>query len=76
MDAAAYHQPAPIQILRDRRDLVVGRLEEQRSTGKIIAYDGRGLLGGNYDPRKGTTRGARGVVLARRDVLAALLVCR
>lgn len=76
MDASAYHQLTPVQILRDRRGLVIGRLEEQRSTGKIIARDAHGLLVGTYDPREGTTRDARGLVVARGDVLAALLVRR
>jgi hypothetical protein len=39
MDASAYHQLTPVEILRDRRGLVIGRQEEQRSTGKIIARD-------------------------------------
>jgi hypothetical protein len=76
MNASACYQPAPVQILRDRRGLVIGRLEEQRSTGKIIARDGRGLLVGIYDPREGTTRDARGLVVGGGDVLAGLLVHR
>ena len=74
MDALAYHQPAPVQILRDRRGLTIGRLEQQHSTGKVIARDAHGLLVGTYDPREGTTRDARGLVVARGDTLAALLV--
>lgn len=73
---SVYHVPAPIQVLRDRRGLAIGRLEEQRSTGKVIARDAHGLLVGTYDPREGTTRNARGLVVARGDVLAALLVRR
>jgi hypothetical protein len=76
MDGPSYHQPAHIQILRDQRGLVIGRLEEQRSTGKIVARNARGLLVGIYDPREGTTRDTRGLVIARGDVLAAILVRR
>lgn len=73
---AVYHQPASVQILRDRRGLVIGRLEQQGSTGRIIARDARGLRVGTYDPREGTTRDARGLVVGRGDLLAALLVHR
>lgn len=76
MDASAYHQPAPVQVLRDRRGLVIGRLEQQGSTGKVIARDAHGLLVGTYDLREGTTRNARGLVVGRGDILAALLVRR
>jgi hypothetical protein len=76
MDASAHHQLTPVKILRDRRGVVIGRLEEQRSTGKIIARDVHGLLVGTYDPREGTTRDVRGLVVARGDVLAAILVRR
>ena len=71
----AHHQSAPIQILHDRRGLVIGRLE-QRSTGKIVARDARGLILGTYDLREGTTRDARGLVAAHGDALAALLIRR
>ena len=76
MDGSAYHQPAPVQILRDRRGLVIGRLEQQGSTGRVIARDAHGLRVGTYDPREGTTRDARGLVVARGNVLPALLVRR
>jgi len=76
MDASAYHQPAPVQVLRDRRGQLIGRLEQQRSTGMVIARDAHGLRVGTYDPREGTTRDARGLVVARGDILPALLVRR
>lgn len=76
MDAIAHHQPAPIQVLRDRRGLVIGRLEQQGSTGRVIARNAHGLLVGTFDLREDTTRDARGLVVARGDVLAALLVRR
>lgn len=55
---------------------MIGRLEEQRSTGKIVARNARGLLVGTYDPREGTTRVVRGLVVAHGDVPAAVLVRR
>jgi hypothetical protein len=70
----AHHQPAPIQILRDRRGVIIGRLEEQRVTGKVVARDARGLIVGTFDPREDTTRDARGLVVTRGNVLAAFLV--
>lgn len=76
MDAFAYHQPAPVQVLRDRRGQLIGRLEQQGSTGRLIARDAHGLRVGTCDPREGTTRDARGLVVARGNVLAALLVRR
>ncbi|GJE09511.1 hypothetical protein [Methylobacterium longum] len=75
MDASAHHQPASLQILRDRRGLVIGRLE-QRPTGKIVARDAHGLLVRTYDPREGTTRDGLVLVVAQSDVLAALLIRR
>lgn len=76
MDALAHHHPAPVQVLRDRRGQLIGHLEQQRSTGRIIARDAHGLLVGTYDPRESTTRDAGGLVVARGDVLAALLARR
>lgn len=76
MDTPAYHSRPPIQVIRDRQGLVIGRLEDQRSTGKILARDARGVIVGTYDPHERTTRDARGLVVARGDVLAALLMRR
>lgn len=76
MDIAVYQSPPAHQIIRDARGLILGRIERQVSTGRFIARDARGLLVGAYDPREGTTRNARGLVVARGDVLAALLVRR
>jgi hypothetical protein len=76
MDASAYHQLTPVQILRGSRGLLNRRLKEQRSTGKIIARDAHSLLVGTRNLREGTTRDARGLVVAHGDVLAALLVRR
>ena len=33
----AHHQPTPVQILRDRRGVIIGWLKEQFSTGKVVA---------------------------------------
>lgn len=76
MDCSAYHSTDQIQVVRDRQCIVIGRLEEQRATSKLIARDAHGVIVGTYDPREGTTRDARGLVVARGDVLAALLVRR
>ena len=76
MDGSAYEQSAPVQVLRDRRGQLIGRLEQQGSTGRIIARDVHGLRVGTYDPREGTTLDARGLVVARGNILPALLVRR
>lgn len=76
MDGPAYHSSALIQVIRDRRGIVIGRLEEQRLSGKLIARDAQGVVVGSYDRREGTTRDNRGVVVAHGDVLAALVVRR
>ena len=76
MDAPVYHSRAPIQVIRDRQGFVIGKLEEQRATGKILARDARGVIVGAYDPHQRTTRDARGLIVARGNVLAALLMRR
>lgn len=70
---AAHHRPAPVQLLRDRRGLVIGRLEEQGSTGRIIARDARGLIVGVYEPRMNVTRDARGLLVGTGNLLVGLL---
>ncbi|WP_232631737.1 hypothetical protein [Methylobacterium sp. Leaf118] len=74
MDAPAYHQTASVQVIRDRRGIVIGRLEEQRLTGKTVARDARGLLVGQYDHRANVTRDARGVLVGTGNLLPALLL--
>lgn len=74
MDASAHHQAASVQIIRDRRGLILGRIDRQVSTGKLVARDARGLVVGTFDPREGTTRDSRSLIVARGDILAALLV--
>ena len=73
MDAPAYHQPAPVQILRDRGGQIISRLEGQRAIGRIIARDTRGLLVGSYDQKSDTTRDARGLLIGTGNLLPALL---
>ena len=74
MDASAHHEAAPAQIIRDQRGLVLGRIERLASTGKFVARDARGLVVGTYDTRECATRDAHGLIIARADILAALLV--
>lgn len=74
METLTHHQSAPMQIIRDRRGLILGRIEQQTSNGKLVARDARGLVVGTFDPREGTTRDSRGVIVARGNILAALLL--
>ncbi len=74
MDAPTYHETATDQVIRDKRGIVIGRLEEQRLTGKTLARDARGLLIGQYDNRANLTRDARGVLVGSGNLLPALLL--
>lgn len=73
MDAPVYHQSVAVQIIRDRRDIIIGRLEEQRLAGKTVARDARGLLVGQHDHRANVTRDARGVLIDTGNLLPARL---
>lgn len=74
MDAIAVHRVAPSEeVIRDKRGVVVGRIEYQKLTGKSVARDARGRVIGVYDPREGLTREASGKVVARGNLLIGLL---
>ena len=75
MDAPAYHHPALVQVIRDARGVILGRIEHQGSTGRSTARNTQGLVVATFDQRKGVTRDRRGLVVARGDVLAAFLLC-
>ena len=66
--------PAAREVLRDNRGTIIGTLEPQRVTGKVIARDARGVVVGSYDPRLNETRDARGRVVGRGNLLGALLL--
>jgi hypothetical protein len=66
--------PAAREVLRDHRGTIIATVETQRLTGKIVARDARGVLVGTYDPRSNETRDARGRVIARGNLLGALLL--
>ena len=73
MEMPAYHEQVPVQVIRDRRGVVIGRLEQQSLTGKTLARDARGVLVGTYDQRANTTRDSRGVVVGTGNLLPVLL---
>ncbi len=73
MDTPAYQQPSAVQIIRDKRGVIVGRFETQHLTRKTIARDARGLLVGQYEHRADVTRSARGVLVGSGNLLPALL---
>lgn len=64
------------EAVRDRRGVVIGTVERQSLTAKVVARDAHGILLGTYDTRSDTTRDARGVLLGRGDRLIGLLVGR
>lgn len=73
MDTPAYQKPAAVQIIRDRREIIVGRAATQHLTKRTVARDARGLLVGQYDHRTDVTRDARGVFVSTGNLLPALL---
>ncbi len=77
MDApiiTAQVEQAPVrEVLRDRQGRIIGILERQRLTGKVVARDARGRLVGTYDERSQTTRDASGRLIGRGNLLPALL---
>jgi hypothetical protein len=66
--------PAACEVLRDHRGTIIGRVETQHHTGKLVARDARGVVVGSYDPRLNETRDARGRVIGRGNLLGALLL--
>jgi hypothetical protein len=60
--------------VRDHRGTIIGRLERQNLTGRMIVRDRRGLVLGSYDPRSNETRDARGQLVGRGNLLSVLLV--
>lgn len=75
MDADIVHaqgQPTR-ETVRDARGVVVGVIERQRLTGKLIARDARGILVGSFDGQ--VTRRARGgQIVGRTNLLPVLLL--
>jgi hypothetical protein len=62
------------EVVRDRRGTIMGALERQRLTGKLVARDARGVLVGTYDPRSNETRDRHGRVVGRGNLLGAFLL--
>ncbi len=66
--------PAAHEVLRDRKGAIIGTLEPQNLTRKVVARDARGVLVGTYDPRSNETRDSHGRVVGRGNLLGALLL--
>ncbi len=66
--------PTVREVLRDHRGTIIGTVEPQTLTGKLVARDARGIVVGSYDPRQNETRDARGRVIGRGNLLGALLL--
>src|SRR4051794_17522054 len=49
------------EAVRDARGQVIGYLESQRLTAKLVARDARGIIVGVYDTRSNLTRDAAGL---------------
>lgn len=78
MDAPPIIRNTPArEALRDARGQIVGYLEAQRLTGKVVGRDARGIVVGVYDERADLTRDASGRAVAHGNALPALLLhCR
>ncbi|PXW65863.1 hypothetical protein [Methylobacterium sp. B4] len=76
MDAPAYQHPAAVEIIRDKRGVIVSRVEAQYHTKRTVARDARGLLVGQYDHRADVTRDTRGIVVGTGNLLPALVLPR
>ena len=75
MDVPVIEIVAPArEVLRDYRGTIIGNLEHQRLTGKVIARSRNGVVVGVYDPRSNETRDARGRVVSNGNLLGALLL--
>lgn len=73
MDAVIHQEVFLQEGLRDKRGVVIGRIEHPRLTGKSVARNARGRIVGVHDPREGLTRDAFGKVIARGNILVGLL---
>ena len=75
MDAAPVHiQDRPArETVRDARGMVIGVIERQRLTGKLIARDARGTVLGSFDGQV-TRRAIGGQIVGRTNLLPALLL--
>lgn len=74
MNVPALYDTSPAQeVLLDRRGVIVGRIERQKSSGIVIARNAQGVIVGRYNSREGLTRDASGRIVARGDVVSALL---
>ena len=75
MDVPVIDIAAPAcEVIRDHRGTIIGTVEPQRLTGKVLARDARGVLVGTYDPRLNETREDRRRVIGRGNLLVALLL--
>ena len=76
MDEAvpAYVSAEPArETLRDARSTVIGVIERQRLTGKVVLRDAHGIVRGSYDRRSNETRDASGRLIGRGYLMPALL---
>jgi hypothetical protein len=77
MDVPVIEIAAPArEVLRDHRGSIIGTLERQSLTGRVIARSSNGIVVGVYDPRSNETRDSHGGVVGRGNLLGALLLRR
>ena len=75
MDVPVIEIAAPArEVLCDHRGTIIGTLETQRLTGKVVARSPRGIVVGVYDPRSNETRDSHSRVVGRGNLLGALLL--
>jgi hypothetical protein len=61
------------QVIRDRYSRTLGEIRTA-STGRLEARDRYGRLLGTYDPKRDETRDCSGRLLAKGNILSALIV--
>ena len=77
-----YDHPAAVQVtsgpsreaLRNARGHIIGYIERQHLTGRILARDPAGRVIGTYDARRDQTRDAHGILVGSGYVLPALVL--
>ena len=54
--------------VRDHRGTIIGRVERQNLTGRMVVRDHRGIVPGSYDAHSNETRDARGQLVGRGNL--------
>ncbi len=67
------HQGPSREVLRNAREQIIGTLERQHLTGRVLARDRSGRVVGHYDEHRHETRDAAGRLVGSGNLLPMLL---